>query len=488
MDNSSEREEKSKKARNSFKPWFRALNTLKDKVVKLPESLYKRLAKKETNSHKERYIPKNEGLTLPALYPLKRKILNTSRKDPGVDLSADKYQRVYSQEYSIKEYLIRKKKTPKKPLPIITEEPIHDENLSAAIGDIAALSHPDLNDFADMKNPNALKDSKENNNMQGPQAIKSFTENKTAKSSKTSLVSEEDIYDPDLENSPFFSVPSPSGEDASAKSSKIAVLKSVIDEKQEKFPYQSKITESQGVNMEYYSDDSSEKDSINLIDKEDVMIVNVPSDGDCLLHAIATPYLLDVADDEESFQSRFMAVFGKSQEVLFLIKEIREHFLNYNPYKAHRNSLYKGESSWMDLIDNFRNYIVDYIDEHLQEYKDFICVNDREDYNAKNLNSYLKKMRVSGTFMGNVEIKAASELLNHSIKVTRGVYTSTYNENSMKRPISLRHIGECHYNFEWKSTSFSLQMDKVENSSSPSQGKVNESRYVKKQRIVSYKM
>ncbi|WP_103327995.1 hypothetical protein [Bacteroidetes bacterium endosymbiont of Geopemphigus sp.] len=69
--------------------------------------------------------------------------------------------------------------------------------------------------------------------------------------------------------------------------------------------------------MEYYSNpDSSEKEPINLIDKNDIMIVNIPPNEDFLLHAIATHYLLDVADNEQSFTERFIVLFVKSQEVL----------------------------------------------------------------------------------------------------------------------------------------------------------------------------
>ncbi|WP_103327994.1 hypothetical protein [Bacteroidetes bacterium endosymbiont of Geopemphigus sp.] len=89
-----------------------------------------------------------------------------------MNLSIDKDQMAYSEEYTIKEYLIKKKKISKKTLlPIITEEIISNKNLT--ISDIYVFSYLDLNDSANIKDPDRLKILKKKT-VYDPQATKSL--------------------------------------------------------------------------------------------------------------------------------------------------------------------------------------------------------------------------------------------------------------------------------------------------------------------------
>lgn len=422
---------------------------------------FKQIHPSKKTEFKEKYTYK-DPLSLSTFYTLKETPLKISNPKFSIEPTFGKDQTSSSKNTKM-EYLVRRKKFLKTPtLPKIVEETIKDDISENA----TPFSKFALNEF---KKEPFTKGSIVKNDAQAHSSSEILKEQETKKLPPVSLssVKETDLMNPtDL---PFSFVLETSASDVSVNSSEILVLESSFDDKRKNTPLPYKRGFAQK-NQNDVSDnpipEPFEKYFTQIKEKNDTLILNVPSDGNCLLHAIATPYLFGALHDEIAFQERFSMLFGEVEKTR--CTKVHQHLLDYNPYRANENTLYSKESSWGSLINTFRDRIVDYISKNTDDYKDFICLNHTEDYNSENLNKYLEKMSTPGFFMGNVEIKAASELLNHPIKVTQGIYNSLYNENTQINPICLHHVDRWHYNFEWKRFFFNLtENDKDLSKSSP---------------------
>lgn len=183
------------------------------------------------------------------------------------------------------------------------------------------------------------------------------------------------------------------------------------------------------------------------IDKN-LILSDVPADGNCGLHAIASAYLIPVVNDDQKFGERFQKLFGDDknvQEIKYLIK-------SYDPKKSKDNILYHNPL-WHDRVDSFRQQLVDHMSKEScrSKYELSFVSNDPEDHNVESFDDYLAKMRKSGVYVGDREISAVSDLLNYPIKVDK--QPDVYNAELGEIPLQLHHVkfgssGEHnHYNF-----------------------------------------
>lgn len=180
-------------------------------------------------------------------------------------------------------------------------------------------------------------------------------------------------------------------------------------------------------------------------DPEDY-ITDVPGDGNCALHAMATTYLLAVIDNDAAFNERFKKLFGDID--IEKLEEVKDLMKRYQPQENKYNNLYVNTTCWNELIHSFRHRIVEQMRLNKEKYEPFIVIGNKEDCNAENFQEYLKIMEKDGTYLGNQEIVAASELLNCRINIESDKTNHSYNEK-VKDSIDLRHANKNHYQFKW---------------------------------------
>lgn len=188
--------------------------------------------------------------------------------------------------------------------------------------------------------------------------------------------------------------------------------------------------------------------------------VDVPGDGNCALHAMATAYLLPAVHDKTDFNERFGRLFGSHFGNHF--KESIEALIEkYAPEQSKQNDLYNTDL-WNDMMVHFRGRIVDHMRTNEQEYKPSFARGSEEDLRASSFEEYLDQMTKNGTYLGDRELKAASELLCAQVKVNSGGMRYSFNEGS-KISIDLDHVNKNHYQFRWSANSSSLNsVDKVQ--------------------------
>ncbi|WP_425381704.1 hypothetical protein [Spiroplasma endosymbiont of Polydrusus pterygomalis] len=181
--------------------------------------------------------------------------------------------------------------------------------------------------------------------------------------------------------------------------------------------------------VENYNENSLVNNEI-ITNKNNNKIYDVPKDGNCLFWAIIVAYLESVKKEEKTFKKRYKELFGN-------IKNWKKIF-NFSNFDFIKNN---------NLVLLFRNRVVNFMKKNNKDFTFFISENINDEY--------FEKMNKNGTWGGEPEIKAISDLLktkihvnkyeNNKLLLSKTYSNSESSNNSYENEIKIIHINNNHY-------------------------------------------
>lgn len=187
-----------------------------------------------------------------------------------------------------------------------------------------------------------------------------------------------------------------------------------------------------------FSGEIANKKRVDLVFQSTVQI-KVPGDNSCLFWAIAVSYLLQGLSDDAIFAERFLLVFGR--ESLAHLAHVKKLCQEFRPRS--------NEALFSDVIFNrlireeFRRRVVDYISDNVDEFRRF---------HEGDFDVYLAGMRSPDGWGGDLEVGAASSLLQCLIHVQARGYTNDFPGGENGRVDIIHNIN--HYNFSFSKQTY----------------------------------